>query len=213
MTPHLLLGSTSSQLAVSSIQADFEVRFYGDFANDFQKVLSYTEEKIAAIRRALDATGVSVVTAGVIMTLNFSFRGHDESPAAHILSTHLHVEVDESDMQDALARVAVRIRDTYFVTLTVSNYETRLFQRPILPGMKGLLVRPWEGTVDDVGIELIVDVNNNLEARTAAEPPTVSDKGIAAITQLLREVVSTAGPKFAATGELSVATLTEVSAV
>lgn len=40
-SPHLILGSSSSQLAISVAQADFEVRFYGDYLDDIARGLEY----------------------------------------------------------------------------------------------------------------------------------------------------------------------------
>jgi hypothetical protein len=47
--PHLVLASTSSQLAVSALQVDFEVRFYGDYVDDIQRGVDYVENKLTAI--------------------------------------------------------------------------------------------------------------------------------------------------------------------
>src|SRR5438093_1005478 len=43
--PRLVLASTSSQIALSGAQADFEVRFYGDYATDAGLCLDYIHQK------------------------------------------------------------------------------------------------------------------------------------------------------------------------
>ena len=73
------------------------------------------------------------MTVGLIGTIRFSF-GVDGPPAVdHILGTHLNLDVDPATVQDALARVAVRVRNTYYVTMTVSNYEARLLDGHFFP--------------------------------------------------------------------------------
>jgi hypothetical protein len=212
-TPHIMLASTSSQLAVSSAQADFEVRFYGEYLTDIQHGLQYVERKLDTVLAGFDAAGNSVAMIGLIATLHFSFRDMEGAePAAHILGTHLRTPVDASEVQDALARVALKLRDTYFVTLTLSNYETRVLERPIMPGLSFVRVRPWEGRVDDRGLELVIDINNNLEARAGNADPVVTAEGVRAVAGVLREIATTSGPDFAETGRLSAAALTLSSA-
>lgn len=207
--PHMTLASTSSQLAVSRIQADFEVRFYGDYLEDIGRGLEYVERKLASVVSGFEAIGAAVSTIGLIGTLHFSYAGRQERPVDHILQTHLRTAVDPSEVQDAVARVAVRLRDTYFVNLTLSNYETRTLERPLMPGL--LRIRGWEGRVEDHGLELVLDINNNLEGRTLGRDPEVTHEAVRAVTRLLRDVATDSGPTFAETGEVSVERLTESS--
>lgn len=212
MTPHLVLSSTSSQLAVSAVQADFEVRFYGEYASNVELGLEYIERKLRAILGGFDAIGAKPMLFGLISTLNFSFQDSETTPAEHILKTHLQTSVDPDDVQDALARVAVRLRDTYFVTLTVSNYESRIFERPLIPGINAIQLRPGEGRLEDVGAQLAIDINNNLEVRSSDSTPVVTETGVAAVMRVLREVVTTSGPRFVESGEVSADELSRVSA-
>jgi hypothetical protein len=210
--PGLVLASTSSQLAVSSAQADFEVRFYGDYLNDVERALEYVERKLATVFSGFAAIDSPVAGIGLVCTLDISFKDQDPSrrPVDHILQTHLKTSVDPSEVQDAVARIAVKLRDTYFLNLTLSNYERRSLLRPVMAGQL-VRVRPWEGKVDDFGLELMVDINNNLEARTQEADPQVTLEGLRAVTGLVREVATGSGPVFAETGELSMERLTESS--
>jgi hypothetical protein len=213
VAPRLLLTSTSSQLALSAAQVDFEVRFYGDYLTDTERGVDYVEKKLLAVLEGLAAAGLRAMTVGVIGTFRFSFREapEGEGPARHILNTHLTPQVDAADIQDAMAKVAIRVRDTYFVNLTVSNYESRLVERPLMPGVL-LTVRSWEGQVEDTGIELTVDINNLLEVREREERPTVTANGIGAVTRLLREVATKSGPAFVQSGVVSVDEMVAMSA-
>jgi hypothetical protein len=209
LAPHITLASTSSQLAVSSAQADFEVRFYGDYLADIQRGLEYVERKLDTVLSGFHATGNPVAMIGLIATLHFSFKEMEgDGPAAHVLRTHLRTQVEPSEVQDALARVALKLRDTYFVTLTLSNYESRVLERPLMPGLSVLRIRPWEGRVDDFGLELVIDINNNLEARASEADPVVTSDGVRAVVGVLREVATSSGPDFAETGKVSAETLT-----
>jgi hypothetical protein len=207
VAPHLVLASTSSQLAVSAVQADFEVRFYGEeYVSDFGRAFEYVERKLMSLLQGLEAANIRPMTIGLITNLRFSFRAVDESPAIHVLTTHLRSEVDPDDVQDALARVALRVRDTYFVTLTVANYEMRTIERPLMPG--GVVqIRSWEGEVGDQGIELSIDVNNNLQALATGEAPSVTGETVGAVVALGRAVATSGGPVFVETGAIPVGDL------
>lgn len=209
--PHLTLASTSAQLALSAVQADFQVRFYGELLTDVAGAIEYVEHKLAAVFAGFQALDAPIAQIGLIGTLNFSFADRDERPVDHILQTHLRTTVAADDVQDAVARVAVKLRDTYFLNLTLSNYESRSLERPILPGTTMMRVRPWEGRVTDTGLELAIDVNNNLEARTHQRDPQVTIDGLHAATGLLRNLATESGRTFAETGELSIEQLTESS--
>lgn len=206
-TPHVTLASTSSQLIVSALQADFEVRFYGDYLNDIGRALEYVERKLAAVFDGFQSVDAPIASIGLIATMNFSFAGREDRPVDHILRTHLRSNVPEQEVQDAVARVAVKLRDTYYVTLTVSNFERRTLERPLMPGAM-MRVRPWEGRLEETGVELALDINNNLEARTQGGDPDVTIDGLHAVTRLLRDVATESGPAFAETGELSTDRLT-----
>lgn len=210
--PHVVLASTSSQLALSGIQADFEVRFYGDYVDDLERAVEYLERKLATILGGLVAAEFVPVTLGVLGSVKFPFEtAADPGPAEHVMSTALKTEVAPAVLQDAVARIAVRVRDTYFVSLTLSNYETRHLERPVMAGIGGIAIRAWEGDLDEVGVELGIDVNNLLEARERSELPVVTETGLGAITRLFREIAMRAGPEFVETGTLSVDAITEVS--
>lgn len=50
-----MIASTSSQLAVSTSQADFQVHFYGDYETDIPRAMRYVRDKLKAVRRAYEA--------------------------------------------------------------------------------------------------------------------------------------------------------------
>jgi hypothetical protein len=211
--PHLILASQSSQLSLSAVQADFQVQFYGTYADDITKGLDYAERKLLAIFRALEAAGASVTSIGVVAKLHFPRTGAEEpGPAADILQTLTKVDVDSTDLADAQVRIALKVRDTYFVNLNVANYELRQFEQAVRPGMMmNIRVKPWLGTVEETGVDLTVDINNKLEAQVQMKDPQVTSEGVSAVVRMLRDIATSSGPHFAATGEISVAGLTETS--
>lgn len=210
-TPHLVLTSTSSQLAISAVAAQFQVRFYGDYLDDVERGLEYVEEKLSVTLAGLQEAGLEPVSVGIVASMQFPYPEGGENPAEYVLATHLRGAVDPEHVHDAIARVAVRVRDTYFVTLTVGNYETRVMERPLFPGPSMMTIRPWEGRIEEVGIELGIDINNNLEARLGNKR-VVTEDGIRSVNRLLRDVALSVGPRYAETGDVDVAELTASAA-
>lgn len=208
--PRVVLTSSSSQLVLSAVQADFEVRFYGEYATDLPRAMEYIGRKLDAVRLGFDSIGQRLTNVGAIATFHFSTKESGEHPAQHILATHLRSDADPDTVQDAVARIALRARDKYFINLGVSNYESRIWNRPIMPGApQPIAVKPWEGTVDDVGIELTVDVNNGLEGRVKKTDPEVTAQGIQAVLDLLGRVATDVGPPFVETGDINSSFLVE----
>jgi hypothetical protein len=202
--PRIVLASTSSQLVISPNQADFEVRFYGEYPSDPDQCLGYLHRKMEAVRQGFAAVDLLPANIGVVANLRFNFDQIDESPVAHILDTHLRTRIDAQNVEDAVARLALKVRDKYFVSLRVANYEARVVQRPVMLGdIQPMIVKPWEGTVEDAGVLLTVDINNVLENKVVQEDAEVTADGLANVIELLKQVASTAGPQFVETGEVS----------
>ncbi len=202
--PRLILTSTSSQLVVTSTQAELEVRFYGEYASNAQLCLSYLHKKTDAVLNGFAAADIHPAMIGMVLQVQFSCKDGDVSPVEHILRTHLRSEADPASLEDAVARIAVKVRDKYFVSLRVANYESRTIQRPVMAGdfAQQMIVKPWEGSVEDYGISLIIDVNNTLESKTLGTDPEVTEDGVRAVLDLISHSLLSAGPRFVDTGRL-----------
>jgi len=204
---HLALTSESSQVTVSAVQADFQVQFYGEYVSDVNRGLDYLGRKLITIRQALEECGAGVFSVGLVAVFHFKDLDVEGGPTAHVIHTLTKLDVDPEVVQDAVVRMAVKVRDTYFVNLRVANYEIKQWERPIMPGQQAIRVRPWEGTTQEEGLELTVDINNRLEAITQGADPEVTDEGINAVVGMLKDVATTTGRQFVESGELSVESL------
>lgn len=204
--PHLVVASTSSQAALSRVQADFEVRFYDTYLHDVRSGLEYTREKIATLSQGLASVGIDVTTIGVIATLNFATETTRDA-VEHIATTHLRTSTNPSLLENAGARLAFKVADTYFVNLAVSNYESRVLERPIIPGAP-FRIRPWEGRIEEVGIELVVDVNNGLASRVQEQDVLATPESYLAALDLVEGAVTRVGPGFVSSGIVDLADFT-----
>jgi hypothetical protein len=201
--PYLVMASTSSRLAVSAAQADFQVRFYGDYEDDLARGLDYVERKLRTVLEAYGAVDTTVSSVGIVLTAHYSWKDRPgPSPVEHLREKHLRTDVPDDSVQDAFVRLALRSQDTYYVNITLSNFESRMVDRPMIPGMNFMRVRPWEGKVDDFGIELAVDVNNNLQARVSGEEPVLTAEDLSRIVGVVRETVEMSSSSYIPNGTI-----------
>jgi hypothetical protein len=210
--PYLALQSTASRLAISAVGSELETRFYGEYEEDAERCIEYLRRKCDAILRGWAAVDVTPSFVGLVLTLNFSFTEQDTSPAQFIAEHHLRQQIDPAALQDAMARISVRVDDTYFVTLAIANYELRTHERPVFSGQQLVQVRPWEGTVDDRGIELTIDINNRLALLNREGDFAVDEPALQAVFDLMNRAITSVPEEFVDTASLDVASLSQQEA-
>lgn len=207
--PHLILQSTSSQVAISISQIDFEVRFYGDYATSLDLCDEYVRRKMTALLRGWQAIGAQPVLAGLVLTLGFSLMDEpDIEPATFMLEHHLRAEVPGPSVQDVKTHLGLRVADHLFVSLDMSTFEARQLMRPVLPGQQALVVRPWEGTIADAGIDVAIDVNNRLRAVTQERWDPVDEAELGRVLDMARFLTENSALPFVRDGELNVDAIT-----
>jgi hypothetical protein len=177
-------------------------RFYGDFVQSLDRCHEYVDRKLRAVMEGWRAVGIEPSFVGVVLTLNFPFGESDSTPVEHILATHLRSDVDPSQVQDAQAKLGVRIADKYFATFQVSNYETVSLERPLMPGMRQVEIKPWEGSVEEVGVELVIDANNRLQQRVERSEAIVTDETVGEILGVVYQAAAVGGPGFVRDGAI-----------
>ena len=206
---HLQLASSSSQLAMSAMQAEFAVQFYGPFLDDAGMALEYMASKMRVVLEALIAAETPPSTVGLVAAVRISLDGEPVGrETADFVGTHLKTEIDPQSVQEASVRIALRVADTHFVSLSVATFQERGIQRAFMPGLP-VIVDPWEGDVTDHGLEVTVDINNRLRAMTLKQHQPVAQDDLDAAWALLNRAATSVGPEFALTGSLSASAFDE----
>ena len=84
----LVLASGSAQLSIGPGQADFGVGFYGEHLTSLEGVIGYLRTKLGTVVSALHGVDVRVLTAGVILVVQYPFGGGStEGVLRHLLET------------------------------------------------------------------------------------------------------------------------------
>ncbi len=199
--PHIVVGGQAAQLSVGMVQADLAMQF------DKEESARLTELAGPALHATLSgliAGGMEPANLGVVTTVQTSTLDMpDFSAREHILTHHMHIDTDVSQVTDIQARVNVGIADTFYVGLQISPYEARQVTRPLQPGIP-LFLTGWEGEVTDSGIQLLVDVNTFLEARRVGTPPTITEDRLAEILRLSQTVVDELAQTFISDARLPI---------
>lgn len=206
--PHMIIQSGSSQVAVASVQADFEVQFYGDYVSSAALCFDYINRKMLALLRGWQALEAKVAVVGLELKMHFSFSGQDEmTPIAHMLDKHVRVEFDSDSLREVTTQFGAKLLDHYFVNIALATYEARALERPIMPGAQHLVVRPWEGTVADTGLEITIDLNNRYRAVIARAFDAVDDAELGAVIDMSRRLAERCAVPYARDGVIDLATL------
>lgn len=204
----LVLASGSAQLSIGPAQAEFGVGFYGEYVTSLEGVIRYLRTKLGSVLSTLNGVDVHVLTAGVILVAQYPFaEGSTEQVLRHLLETQIRTDVPVDDVVDVQVRLGLKVRDTHYVSLGVSNYESRSFRQMATPAMPVISIRPWEGEVTERGVQLVVDVNNRLAARQADADRLLDEGAMGEILDVAAVVAEESGPAFLETGLVSSASI------
>jgi hypothetical protein len=200
----LVLASSSAQLSIGPGQAEFGVGFSEPLLSNRDQVIDYLRTKLGTVVAALHGLDVNVLTAGVVLLAQYSFGSESSAGVLRqLLETQIRGEVPVDDVADVQVRLALKVSDTYYVSLMVNNYETRNFQRIASPASPVISIRPWEGEVTDLGIQLAIDVNNRLGVRQAESDTVLGVGGMGDILDVVAAVAADTGPSFLERGRIS----------
>jgi hypothetical protein len=212
--PHMILRSRSSEVTFSSVQANFEVRFFDDYRRSFRNTHEYVLTKMRAILAAWESIGAQPVFAEAQLSLQYSMHERPDLPraATHLVETHLRDPVPSEHLQDARIVLSLHLADRYTLVLNIGTFEARTITRQAAAGTRQSVVRPWEGTVTDSGLQLDIAVNNRYYAVHHREHPRVTVDELDAVVNLVWSFSEHHATGLMETGSIDVAALEGVVA-
>ena len=201
----LVLASKSSQLSIGPGQAEFGVGFFGGHLRSLEGAMGYLRKKLGTLLSTLNGVDAHVLTAGVVLVVQFPFDAgtSSEDVLRQLLESQIRGDVPVDDVADVQVRLGLKVSDTYYVSLMVNNYESRSFQQIATPASPVISIRPWEGDVTELGIQLVIDVNNRLAVRQAESDTALDEGQLSEILDVVAAVAAGAGPEFVHTGRIS----------
>jgi hypothetical protein len=188
--------------------AEFDVRFFGDYRSDIHRCREYLERKLLALVEGWRSIETIPSFLGIVLTTSYPLTEGERTDAVRqLLETHIRTQLDPAQVQEALVRISLRIEDRYFLSLQLTNYESRLLERPMFPGQQYVAIYPWEGTVESVGLQLVIDANNRLTGFMPNTAPRVTPQEVGGLLDLLERAVQVSAERFITTGDVSIGDL------
>lgn len=212
--PHMILRGRSSEVTFSSVQADFEVRFYDDYRSSFANTREYVLNKTRAILAAWQSIGAQPVFAEAQLSLQYPMHEHPDLPgaAAHLVETHLRNPIPAEHLEDARIVLSLHLADHYLLVLNIGVFEARTITRQAVAGTRQSVVRPWEGTVTDSGLQLEITVSDRYYAVHRREHLRVTVEELEAVVNLAWRFGEHHATALMETGSIDVAALEGVVA-
>jgi hypothetical protein len=212
--PYIMFQKDASNIAFSSIQLDYEVRFRGGHRNSFTDCHDYMAKKSARLLETWMRVGARPVWEGLAVTLKAStFNAPDDlAPLHHISETLLRPELEDDLLHDASVNFGFRIQDRYFATFVVAEYEAKQVERNIAPGAPMTPIRPWDAELSDRGLQLSVEVNNRYGALLEKRHMRVNESDLRAMNDLTWQLVEHVAVPLMRDGVLNTAAIQEVVA-
>jgi hypothetical protein len=206
--PFLILPGRSSQIVFSQLQADIELEFHDHYETRGELCKTLVAERMERLLRAWGAVGGEPVWQGLVITL----RASTDLAASHIFETHLRPDENSEGLHDAKVQLGLRLRDRYFVNLTIGQYEHRTITREVTgPGGPLGPIRPWEGEVTDRGLEVTVDINNRYGALVEKKHTVVDAEQMQAMNDLAWQIVEQVAKPYATDGVLNASAIEEAA--
>ncbi len=108
--------------------------------------------------------------------------------------------------------IGLHLADHYSIALNIGTFEARTITRQAMAGTRQSVVRPWEGTITDRGLQLGITVNNRYYAAHHCEHPQATVEELEAVVNLAWRFGGDHAAEFMETGNIDVATLEGVVA-
>lgn len=211
--PHLVLQSKASHVLFSRVQADFDVRFFGSHRGDPEACRIFVADKMSALLKAWAASGAQPVLAGMIITLHFEYPDDsDARPAQHMLEELFAPGLASDAIRDAKMQLGLQVQDHFYLTLGIGTYQAQEVSRAMVQGTSNVVIRPWEAEVVEEGIELTVDVNNRLRAKSERKHTRVDEAELLRVNNLAWDAVNRIAVPLASEGVLDAAILEQAVA-
>ena len=157
-------GSTQGSLT------PWQLRLHTHFFDGFEEPEAhgrrdpYFLRKLAAVAEALQKQGASLSFVGVTQRararLDPDMQDEARQAVREALVQGRGLLSASAELYDFSLRVSRYLGDSGFFNTTVSWYQTRVYRDTPLPPGQAVLLQPWQGEVEEEGIELLFDMNN-----------------------------------------------------
>jgi hypothetical protein len=211
--PFVMFQGNNAQFTFSPIQLDYEASFTGGHRKDYSQCKDFMAKKAARLLAAWERVDAHPVWESLAVKLHASTFTLDELASLHHISeTLLQHESSDDMLHDVNINFRLRVLGRYNVSIGVGEYERRNAQQQIRPGVAPKPIRPWETTLTDRGLEVVVEVNNRYGALVEKKHTRVTESELRFMNGLTWHIVEHVAVPLAQEGVLNTETLEQVVA-
>jgi hypothetical protein len=211
--PFVMFQGNNSQFTFSRIQLDYEASFTGGHRKDFGQGKDFMAKKAARLLTAWERVDAHPVWESLAVTLHASTFTLDElAPLNHISETLLQHESSDDMLHGVNVNFGLRVLSRYNVSISVGEYERRNAQQQIHPGVAPKPIRPWETTLTDRGLQVVVEVNNRYGAMVEKKHSRVTEDELKFMNGLTWHIAEHVAVPLAQEGVLNTETLEQIVA-
>lgn len=167
-------------------------------SSNVNESLDYLRKLISGVLTSLYESGVEYSWSGLVVTIHFPRDPEDVSSAlqacAPLLSSLTQLDWDPSTLSSFEMKVGRR-EGSFFHTFAISGYEGRRWTVSKQAAMQGVELDPSKGVLEDVGIRILVDVNNKpyQETHTAEDGLRLTEREFLRVMETLPETLNLQG--------------------
>jgi len=211
--PFVMFQGNNAQFTFSPIQLDYEASFTGGHRKDYGQCKDFMAKKAARLLAAWERVDAHPVWESLAVTVRASTFTLDElAPLHHISETLLQHESSDDMLHDVNINFRLQVLSRYYVSIGVGEYERRNAQQQIRPGVAPKPIRPWEATLTDRGLQVVVEVDNRYGALVEKRHTRITESELRFMNGLTWHVVEHVAVPLAQEGMLNTETLEQVIA-
>lgn len=149
-------------------QAVLQTRYFGDFARatHWDERLSYTRSKLGALVNLLTKGEAVVRFTGITSTARVSINNLQKDEALALKASAAKLcnadQIGDGEPFDFVSRASRAVEDRFFFNQTLTWYQVREATIQVSKPMGKVLVRDWDMTLVDEGLDIVFGWNNKL---------------------------------------------------
>lgn len=207
--PRYLFSYHGTNLLLSKTSLTFSIEYEGNAQRSYEICDQLIRKRTQKIFDALVPDVLkSFEFAGVVNAVNYSYTGTARTNAAEdIAKQFFKINTGQLQLEDTEFRIGCRYEEKYFINIACANYETREKTVEIPKQVENesrrfVAIGVYDGTVKDIGIAVIVDVNTKLYKKLHETPLQIEKSEYGKLLDLVRQVIEQRVDKFLAEGAL-----------
>ena len=167
--PRIVIQAKGFVLNICQNRFQFLLSPPDHISGSYAETREYLSEIVRPRLKSLFLCGVDYLWSGLIQTVNFPADLEQAPTAMDAVTPAIRQLVRLDWPAETLASFSLKVgrsNEGFYHTFQVSGYATRLLEIEVSPGQNTIEVGPDQGSLEETGIQVVVDVNNRPSSGT-----------------------------------------------